>query len=109
MTPQLTKVLAPLVNNQAMHQWLWLYRDGPISPVRFHYRIWQPVMRASNLAYRKPHGLRHTYASLLLTQGANMLYVKEQLGHHSIQVTVDIYGHLVPQSVRHADQLDTLP
>jgi integrase len=109
MTPQLTKVLAPLVNNQAMHQWLWLYRDGPISPVRFHYRIWQPVMRASNLAYRKPHSLRHTYASLLLTQGANMLYVKEQLGHHNIQVTVDIYGYLVPQSVRHADQLDTLP
>jgi hypothetical protein len=35
MTPQLTKVLAPLVNNQAMHQWLWLYRDGPTSPVRF--------------------------------------------------------------------------
>jgi integrase len=37
-----------------------------------------------------------------------MLYVKDQLGHHSIQVTVDIYGHLVPQSVRHVDQLDTL-
>jgi hypothetical protein len=37
-----------------------------------------------------------------------MLYVKEQLGHHGIQVTVDIYGHLVPQSVRHADQLNTL-
>jgi integrase len=65
-------------------------------------------MRSSNLAYRKSHGLRHTYASLILTQGANMLYVKEQLGHHSIQVTVDIYGHLVPQSIRHADQLNTL-
>jgi integrase len=38
-----------------------------------------------------------------------MLYVKEQLGHHSIQVTIDIYDHLVPQSVRHADQFDTLP
>jgi integrase len=37
-----------------------------------------------------------------------MTYVKEQLGHHSIQVTVDIYGHLVPQSARHADMLDAL-
>ena len=66
-------------------------------------------MRADNLAYRKSHVLRHTYASLILTQGANMLYVKEQLGHHSIQVTIDIYDHVVPQSVRHADQFDTLP
>src|SRR5436853_1265303 len=34
-------------------------------------------------------------------------YVKEQMGHHSIKVTVDIYGHLVPGSNREAvDRLD---
>ena len=45
--------------------------------------------------------------SLLLVDGVSMTYVK-QLGHHSMQVTVDINGHLVPQSVRHTDRLDTL-
>ncbi len=30
------------------------------------------------------------------------LYVKEQLGHNSIQMTVDIYGHLIPNSNREA-------
>jgi metallophosphoesterase superfamily enzyme len=29
-------------------------------------------------------------------------YVRDQLGHHSIQVTVDIYGHLVPGGNEHA-------
>ena len=35
------------------------------------------------------------------------MYIKEQLGHHSIQVTVDIYGHLVPGGNKAAvDRLD---
>jgi integrase len=33
---------------------------------------------------------------MLLQDGASLAYVKEQMGHSSIQVTVDIYGHLVP-------------
>jgi integrase len=30
------------------------------------------------------------------------VYVKEQMGHHSIQVTVDLYGHLIPGANRAA-------
>ena len=48
------------------------------------------------------HDIRHTYASLLLTQGESLHYVKEQMGHASIQTTVDEYGHLVPGSNRNA-------
>jgi integrase len=36
-----------------------------------------------------------TYASLLLDQGENIKYIQKQLGHSSIQVTMDIYGHLM--------------
>jgi len=36
-----------------------------------------------------------------------MLYVKEQLGHSSIKVTVDLYGHYLPSENRNAiDSLD---
>jgi hypothetical protein len=36
------------------------------------------------------------------------VYVKEQMGHSSIQVTVDIYGHLIPgANVSFVDRLDT--
>jgi len=46
------------------------------------------------------HDLRHTYAALMLGKGAPPSYVKEQLGHSSIQVTVDVYGHLIPGANR---------
>jgi len=41
------------------------------------------------------HDLRHSFASLPLSQGESPTYVMEQMGHSSINVTVDIYGHLI--------------
>jgi integrase len=48
------------------------------------------------------HDLRHTFASLLIQNGESLAYVKEQMGHSSIKVTVDVYGHLVPGANRQA-------
>src|SRR5262245_29533001 len=48
------------------------------------------------------HDLRHTYATLLLMQGESPAYVKDQLGHSSIKMTVDIYGHWIPGANRQA-------
>ena len=37
------------------------------------------------------------YASLLIAQGAHPKYIQAQLGHASIQTTLDRYGHLMPE------------
>ncbi len=44
------------------------------------------------------HDLRHSFASLLIEQGAHVKYISEQLGHASVQTTLDRYGHLFDQS-----------
>jgi len=44
------------------------------------------------------HGLRHTYASQLLQQGASLLTVADQLGHANTQTVSATYGHLTSQS-----------
>lgn len=55
----------------------------------------------------RPHDLRHTYVSLLIQNGESLAYVRDQLGHHSIKITVDIYGHLAPTGNKNAvDNLD---
>ncbi len=48
------------------------------------------------------YDLRHTFASLLIQDGQSLAYVKDQLGHSSIKLTVDVYGHLVPGANREA-------
>ena len=55
------------------------------------------------------HDIRHTFASLLLSKGESPAYIKEQSGHSIIQMTVDSYGHLIPNSNRDAvNSLDEL-
>jgi integrase len=41
------------------------------------------------------HDCRHTFASMLIQQGANIAYVSQQLGHSSPAITLTIYTHLI--------------
>jgi integrase len=51
------------------------------------------VLKGAGLsAHHSPHSLRHTYASLLLSNGESLKFVQEQLGHSTIQLTADLYG-----------------
>ena len=117
MSAQLARVLQGLLavreaegilKGLAGPPWLFVGGDGgPITPGAFWQNIWRPLLRRAGLRYRKPHTLRHTYASLLIQGGESLAYIRDQLGHHSIKLTVDTYGHLVPGANRAAvDRLD---
>jgi integrase len=70
-------------------------------------KVFHRALTDAKLRRVRFHDLRHTFASLLLQQGESLAYVKEQMGHSSIQITVDTYGHLVPGGNRAAvDKLD---
>lgn len=62
----------------------------------FRRRIWKPAVEAATgvPSDLTPHELRHTAASLLIASGADPKSVQAQLGHSSITVTFDVYGHL---------------
>jgi integrase len=76
----------------------------------FRNNAWATILRRAGLRYRKPHTLRHTYASLLIDMGQPLPYVQHQLGHHSAGFTLKVYGHLLPRGDRRAvDALDDTP
>jgi integrase len=50
------------------------------------------------------HDLRHSCASLLLAQGVPLKTVSDILGHSSIQITSDIYGHTMDDQKRDATE-----
>ena len=67
---------------------------------------WRRLLRLAGVQGRKAHTLRHTFASHLMRNGTASAYVRDQLGHHSIKQTVDVYGHLLPGDKGAVDRLD---
>ena len=85
----------------------WLFpaltdRTKPLNASWFRRHVWYPLLSKAGLRRIRIHDARHTYASLLLQAGEPIAYVKDQLGHSSIQVTVDVYGHFIPGANRAA-------
>lgn len=72
--------------------------DGdPLRSSNFRRRVWLPTLEALGGTVPlglTPHHLRHTCASLLIRSGAHAKAIQGHLGHSSITVTMDVYGHL---------------
>ena len=69
---------------------------GPIFPDNIAKRYLDPALEQAGIRRFRFHDLRHTYGSLLIQAGVSPAYVQKQMGHKSISVTIDIYGHLIP-------------
>jgi len=63
---------------------------------QFLENVWQPLLAKAGLPYRKYHSTRHTFATWLLSDGADLRWVQQQLGHATIAQTADTYGHVQP-------------
>jgi integrase len=70
--------------------------SGFIDPDRLDAEIWKPVAERAGMASTRFHDLRHFFASQLIANGETAAYVRDQMGHSSIKVTFDTYGHLFP-------------
>jgi integrase len=57
------------------------------------WRGWKRLLKRAGLPDYKFHELRHTAASLALSEGASLFHVSRMLGHSSIAITADTYGH----------------
>ena len=78
------------------HGLVFTREDG--SPVHPDYAstVFDRMVRTSAQARITFHGLRHTHASILLAKGLPVKVVSERLGHATVQITLDTYGHVMP-------------
>lgn len=58
--------------------------------------LWMRTIRATNVPYRKPHGLRHSWASIMLSRGANLLYIVRVGGWTNANVLLKTYARYIP-------------
>jgi len=66
----------------------------PLDPDKVNKDV-QAITQEAGLGTWTPHELRHSAASILLATGTPLKVVSEMLGHSSIRVTADVYGHLL--------------
>ena len=73
------------------------------------YRAWHDLCDRAGVRRCHPHQLRHTAASFLLLQGADMRTVMDQLGHTRMATTSDLYTHVMDEVKRDAaNRMDAL-
>ena len=78
-----------------------------IDPANFRHVTYKLTV-AAGLGRWSPHELRHSCASLLIAQGVPLKVISELLGHSSIRITADVYGHLLePSKAEAADAMET--
>lgn len=91
----------------------WLFPAVSDESIPLNYQTWrrdvfQPMLTKAELRKIRIHDLRHTFASIMIEKGVDLVYIKDQLGHSSIKVTVDVYGSMVKRSDKPVDILDGL-
>jgi len=72
------------------------------------YKAWHELCERAGVRRCRPHDLRHTAASILLLQGADMRVVMDVLGHTRMSTTSDLYTHVLHEvRVDAAQRMDT--
>jgi integrase len=69
---------------------------GVVDPSNLRRRVPKPLVEEVNAPWAGFHTFRHTFASIHLSQGTNLLQLSRVLGHHSAAFTLTRYTHLLP-------------
>jgi hypothetical protein len=80
----------------------WVFATRAGTPPRPHRvtKTFKKVLKAAGLPHFRLYDLRHTYASHLIAQRADIAYVARQLGHAKMTTTLLFYSHWFPKGDR---------
>ncbi|MFI2562994.1 tyrosine-type recombinase/integrase [Paenarthrobacter sp. NPDC018779] len=105
LAPSTVAAIAPAVK-QALTDGGPVFRmknGGVMTHQAFYNRAWSKPRDAAGLGpggdrHVTVHSIRHLHAAIMLAAGMSMYELSTRLGHNSIQMTVDLYAHLMPDA-----------
>ena len=107
--PEIISLLRQLRQEQASHAISTYVFTQPNSPEPMHpqspARYMQKFSKKYGVPNLHPHKLRHTFASIAITNGADVASVSEKLGHSDKAVTLRMYTHADQESMKRASQI----
>jgi len=105
LAPSTAEVIAPLVARALKDggNVFTMKEGGEMTHQAFYNRAWSKPRAAAGLGpgagkHVTVHSLRHLHAAIMLQAGMSMYELSARLGHNSIQMTVDLYAHLLPEA-----------
>lgn len=93
-------------SSKAISLWVFTQENSPEpmhpqSPTRYLKKF----SKRCGIPGLHPHALRHTFASIAITNGADVASVSEKLGHSDKAVTLRMYTHADQESMKRASQI----
>lgn len=67
---------------------------------KFSVTYWQKILKKINLPYRNLYQMRHTFASMMISIGEDILWVSSMLGHKNSNITLSTYAKYVKNDKR---------
>lgn len=61
------------------------------------YNGFHDILDSLGLERRSPHNTRHTFASIMLNNEIDIMWVSHMLGHESVAITLSMYAHYMPR------------
>lgn len=90
---------------QENNQPLFLGKNGsPLGPDGIRLRVRKAIKTIAELKKMSPHVLRHTFATHLLNAGADLMALKDLLGHANLSTT-QVYTHVQVDKMKKAFQM----
>ena len=78
-------------------QFVFTDKDGNIiDKDNWRRRVFNKALEKTEIRRIRIHDLRHTYATVRISKGDNAADVSNQLGHHSVKLTMDVYYQWFP-------------
>lgn len=72
-----------------------MYKTAVQNPIRV-LRVLKRLVNAAKITRIRFHDLRHTHASILISEGVDIVKVAHRLGHGNPKITLETYAHLIP-------------
>lgn len=94
ISPSVLEALEPFIKGKSSEDWLFIGPGGNVMDYDWlRQRVFMPAAEKLGLKGITIHSLRHTCASLLIKLKAPITTVSSILGHASVKMTLDTYGH----------------
>jgi integrase len=80
---------------------IFLTKDGQrMNPDHYRDVVWKPTLEKAGLEYRPPIQTRHSFATMMLSEGEDLGWVQNMMGHASLQMIYTRYYAWVPSKTR---------